>query len=133
MTRFLLVVVATVLLGAACAEQGAATPQAAATGYLAAAQRGDVSALVALAPETYDARSEAETKVAAYRLVRDRHIDITYRPNDITPNELAVDFTVADPPFHDVVQLQRMASRWYVLLGRSKANPPAAPTAQASR
>jgi hypothetical protein len=119
-------------LGAACAERGASSREEAATRYLAAARGGDLAGIVSLAPADFDSDAEARAKVAAYGLVHDRTVEITYRPNDITPNEMGVDFVAKDVGFKDSVRVQRLGSKWYVMIGRSRSTP-AQSTAQATR
>jgi hypothetical protein len=132
LVKALLVAALIIPLGAACTERGASSPQEAATRYLAAARSADVGGIVALAPADFDADAEARTKVAAYALVRDRTIEINYRTNDITPNDLGVDFVASGIGFKDSVRVQHLGSRWYVMIGRSRSTP-AQPTAEATR
>lgn len=85
-----------------------------------------------LAPADFDAEAEARAKVAAYALIRDASVDIVYRPNDITPNELGVEFVVNGGAFKDEVRIQYLQGRWYVMLGRARTSP-TYPTAQPTR
>lgn len=119
-------------LGASCAERGATSIEDATARYLAAARRGDVSAIVGLAPADFDAEAEARAKVAAYALIRDAKVDTVYQRNDITPNELGVDFVANGGAFKDSIRVQRLERRWYVMIGQSRRAPPE-PTAQATR
>jgi len=122
-------------LVAACAERGASSVEDAAMKYLAAVRRGDVSALVNLAPEDFEAREAAQGKATVYAAIRgsDSKIAISYHPSDITPNYVVVDFSDSGSTFTDSVPIQRLGGRWYVMLGRAKRGAPPFPTAQPSR
>lgn len=119
-------------LASACREGGASSPEAVAAAYLSAARQGDVPALVALAPEGFDANEAATAKVAAFARVRDASIQTMLLPNDITPNEMGVDFVARDAGFKDSIRIQRFGSRWFVILGRARSPAPPFPTAQST-
>lgn len=117
-------------LGAACAERGAASAEQAAMSYLAAARRGDVSAIIGLTPTHFDAEDAARAKVAIYAPVRDLDLEIQYKPNEMLPTIVVVDVVSNDRGFRDSVAVQLLERRWYLTIGRSKIPALPVPTAQ---
>jgi hypothetical protein len=129
----LLGVAVAMLAAVACEQQGLATAEDVAGRYRDSALKDDVAGILRLVPRNFAAQAEAEEKIRRFEPVRGSNLRIVYRPNNVTPNVVSVDFIDDASSFRDTVLIQRLGSTgWFLMLGHSTDQGPAYPTSQAT-
>lgn len=122
------VIVATTAVLLTSGQRGADSAEQVAKTYLTAARSQDSASIKRLTPSDFDVDAAVAEKLAQYRTLGGHELSIRYLP-PITPSVIAV--RVEGGGFTDAINIERMGSRWYLMIGHlrdQRSGPPPAQT-----